>query len=60
LGKDTEPPDIQHPYGPIHVESRIMKNVIAAASEAEIGALFHNGQEGAYIRQILFVEGQQD
>jgi hypothetical protein len=32
-----------------------MKNIImAAASEAKIGALFHNGQEGAYyIRTIL-------
>jgi hypothetical protein len=39
LGMDTEPPDIQNPYGPIQVESRIMKKVMAAASEAEIGAL---------------------
>jgi hypothetical protein len=30
-----------------------MKNIMAAASEAEIGALFHNGQEGAYMRTIL-------
>jgi hypothetical protein len=37
----------------IRVESRIMKNAMATASDSEIGALFHNGQEGAYIRQIL-------
>jgi hypothetical protein len=59
LGRDTEPPDIQHPNGPIHVESRIMKNVMSAASEAEIGAFFHNGQEGAYIRQILKELGRE-
>jgi hypothetical protein len=30
-----------------------MKNVMASASEAETGALFHNGQEIAHMRQIL-------
>jgi hypothetical protein len=30
-----------------------MKNIMAAASEAELRALFHNGKEGAHIRQIL-------
>jgi hypothetical protein len=30
-----------------------MKNIMAAASEAEIGGLFHNGQEIVHIRQIL-------
>jgi hypothetical protein len=50
LVKDTEPPDIQHANGPIPMESRIMKNVMAAASEAEIETLFDNSQEGAYIR----------
>jgi hypothetical protein len=29
-----------------------MKNVMAAASEAEIGALFQYGQEGTHIRQV--------
>jgi hypothetical protein len=53
LGHNNEPPDTKQPNGAIHIESRIMKNVMAAASEAEIGALFHNGQEGAHIRQIL-------
>jgi hypothetical protein len=59
LGKQAEPADNPHPNGPIHVESRIMKNVMAAASEAEIGALFHNGQEGAHIRQVLKEIGRE-
>jgi hypothetical protein len=59
LGNYNEPADNPHPNGPIHVESRIMKNVMAAASEAEIGALFHNGQEGAHIRQILKELGRE-
>jgi hypothetical protein len=58
-GTDNEPADIKRPNGPIHVESRIMKNVMAAASEAEIGTLFHNGQEGAHIRQILKELGRE-
>jgi hypothetical protein len=36
-----------------------MKNIMAAASEAEIGALFHNGQEGAYMRTILKELGRE-
>jgi hypothetical protein len=39
--------------GPIHIESIVMKNVMAAASEAEIGALFHKGQETAHICNVL-------
>jgi hypothetical protein len=53
LGNQDEPADNPKPNGPIHVESQIMKNIMAAASEAEIGALFHNSQEGAYMRTIL-------
>jgi hypothetical protein len=30
-----------------------MENVMASASDAETGALFHNGQEVAHMRQIL-------
>lgn len=37
LGNKTEPPEKAKPNGPIHVESRIMKHVMAAASEAEVG-----------------------
>jgi hypothetical protein len=53
LGNRNEAPGISKPNGPIHIESRIMKNVMAAASEAEIGALFHNGQETAHMRTVL-------
>jgi hypothetical protein len=52
-GKVTEPPDIQHSNRPIHMKCRIMKYIMAAASEAEIGVLCHNGQQRAYTRQIL-------
>ena len=51
LGNKNEAPDLIKPNGPVHIESRVMKNVMAAASEAEIGALFHNGQESAHIRK---------
>jgi hypothetical protein len=53
LGNTNEPAENPSPNGPIHVESRILKNVMTAASEAEIAAIFHNGQETVYIRQIL-------
>jgi hypothetical protein len=59
LGNNNEPADNPQPNGPIHVESRIMQNVMTAASEVEIGALFHNGQEGAHIRQILKELGRE-
>ena len=36
-----------------------MKHIVAAASKAEIGALFHNGQEAAHIRQILLKMGRE-
>jgi hypothetical protein len=45
-----------HPTnGAVHIiESRIMKkNIMVPASEAETGALFHNGQEIAHMHQIL-------
>jgi Reverse transcriptase (RNA-dependent DNA polymerase) len=59
LGNHDEPANNPQPNGPIHIESRIMKNVMAAASEAEIGALFHNGQEGSYMRQLLLELGHE-
>jgi hypothetical protein len=59
LGKKNEPPDLIKPNGPIHIESRVMKNVMAAASEAEIGALFHNRQETAHIPNILKEMGRE-
>jgi hypothetical protein len=53
LGNKDEPLDNPKPNGPIHVESRILENMTAAASEAEIGALVHSRQETVHIRQIL-------
>ena len=53
LGGRDEPADNPKPNGSIHIESKIMRNIMASAAEAETGALFHNGQEAAHIRQIL-------
>jgi hypothetical protein len=41
----------------IHVHSSIMKNVVASAAEAKIGALFHNGQDACTLRQTLIEIG---
>jgi hypothetical protein len=53
LGNPNKPTENQQPNGPIHVESRILKNIMAVALEAEIAALFHTGQEAVHYRQIL-------
>jgi hypothetical protein len=53
LGNNQEPIENPTPNGPIHVESRILKHIMAAASEAEIAALFHTGQEAVHFRQVL-------
>ena len=58
LSNKDKPADNPNPNGAIHIESRIMRNVMASASEAETGGLFHNGQEGAHIRQILHEIGR--
>jgi hypothetical protein len=39
--------------GAFHVVSNIMRNVLASATEAEVGALFHNAQDGAMFRTTL-------
>ena len=36
LGNANKPADNPKPNGPIHVEARILKNIMAAASEAEM------------------------
>jgi hypothetical protein len=36
-----------------------MRHAMAAASEAEIGALFHSGQEAAHIRTVLEEIGRE-
>ena len=59
LGNQDEPPDLTKPNGAVHIESRIMKKVMAAASEAEIGALFHNGQEAAHLCNVLKEIGRE-
>jgi hypothetical protein len=49
----NEPTDIRRPNGPIHVESHILKHVIAAPSKADIVALFHTSQEAAHFCQFI-------
>mmetsp|Transcript_6798 Transcript_6798/g.12795 ORF Transcript_6798/g.12795 Transcript_6798/m.12795 type:complete len:338 (-) Transcript_6798:2268-3281(-) len=46
---------IQNPptNGPVHVESTLLRQVVAAASEAELGAAFLNAQKAVPIRQAL-------
>ena len=39
--------------GAIHVISKIMNNVMASATEAEVGALFHNCQDACMLRNTL-------
>jgi len=39
--------------GAIHIHSGIMRSVLASATEAEVGALFYNAQDGAMIRTTL-------
>ena len=43
--------------GPIYVLSKILKRVLASASEAEIGATFTNAQEAIPIRHMLMEMG---
>jgi dsRNA-specific ribonuclease len=39
--------------GPVHTTCQIMRNVLASAAEAKIGALFLDGQEALPIRVTL-------
>ena len=41
------------PNGPLHVVCSIIKNVMASSVEAEMGALFVNGQEAIILRTTL-------
>jgi hypothetical protein len=43
--------------GPILVLAKIIKNVMASAAEAEVGALYMNAQEALSIRQCLIELG---
>ena len=49
----ANPPTKTTPNGPLHAECRTLRNVMASAAEAELGALFHNGQVAAPIRTCL-------
>jgi hypothetical protein len=51
--EDPQPGKPPKLNGAIHVECRIMKNVMASAAEAETGGLFINAQEATYIRRVL-------
>ena len=53
-GNPPRPPPIN---GPIHVVSTIMKNVMASAAEAEVGAAYIAAQEGCPLRQTLIEMG---
>ena len=53
LGGTEEPTNTFKPNGAVHVKSHIMRNGMASAPEAKTGTLFINGQEGAYIQNIL-------
>jgi hypothetical protein len=52
---DDPNPDAPAPFinGPIHITSNIMRNVMASATEAEVGAIFHNAQDGEMLRTTL-------
>ena len=41
------------PNGAVHILSTIMNNVLASATEAEVGALFHNAQDACTLRTTL-------
>jgi hypothetical protein len=47
---DSPPPP---PNSAIHVLSNIMRNVLDSATEAQVGALFHNAQDSCVLRNTL-------
>ena len=47
---DSPPPKIN---GAIHIVSSILNNVMASATEAEVGALFYNAQDACALRHAL-------
>ena len=55
LSIDPEGKDIPYPpiNGPVLVTSKIIKETVASAAEAEIAALFHNGQDAYPLRIAL-------
>ena len=53
MSNEPDPPN----NGAILTNAAIIKNVMASAAEAEIGALYLNAREAAYLRQILVEMG---
>jgi len=53
---DAPPPTLN---GAIHINSSIMNNVMASATEAELGALFHDAQDGCTFQQCLLFLGHR-
>ena len=51
----TNPPS--NPNGPIHILSTIMNQVLASATEAEVGALFYTAQDACTLRTALIFLG---
>ena len=49
----SQPPVTPMPNGTLHAECRTLRNVMASAAEAELGALFHNAQVAEPIRVCL-------
>ena len=45
--------------GPVHVEFRIMRKVVASSTETELGGLFENCQKATSIRMALAEMGHQ-
>jgi len=53
-----QPPSQQPaPNGPLHTTSLILRNVMASAAEAELGALFNNAQQATILRTTLMELG---
>jgi len=50
LSTNSDTPPIN---GAVHVHSSIMRSILASATEAEVGALFHNAQDGEMLRTTL-------
>eukprot|EP00957_Ditylum_brightwellii_P157821 12012386-Ditylum_brightwellii.AAC.1 len=48
-----------HMHGPLLVLLQIMRNVMASAAEAELGALFENAKEAVVLRTTLQELGHQ-
>jgi hypothetical protein len=50
IDPNAPPPPIN---GNVHVPCTILKVVVSSAAEAELGALFHNGKDAAWLRTTL-------